>query len=207
VVTRENDKRLETFATILLSLAALSTSWAGYQATLWNGKQARRVAEAGVLRTSATREGITSAQLRLLDVGLFNSWLQERVRGDGRLADYIAARFRPEFKPAFDAWLRTNPLDSSSAASSPFSMPEYRTGMRDSADRLDAAADSVATISRSDKQASDNYVLTAVVLATVMFFATASQQAGRAGPRYALLALAGLACALSVYRLLSLPRA
>jgi hypothetical protein len=206
-VTRSGRGRIEAFATILLSIAALCTSWAGYQATLWGSRQNRYSAATTAMRTKSSRAIMAAGQLQLLDIGLFTSWLRERVDGKTRLAQYMEGRFRAEFKPAFAAWMATRPFDSGSAAPSPFSLPEYRLAVLDSAEQYDRAADSTSTLSRTANGTSDGYVLAAVILATVMFFGTSAQHVDRNLLRWLLLALATLACVAGSYQLLMLPRA
>jgi hypothetical protein len=150
---------------------------------------------------------MAAGQLQLLDIGLFTAWLRERVDGNTRLAQYMEGRFRAEFRPAFTAWMAMRPFDSGTAAPSPFSLPEYRLAVLDSAQRYDRAADSTSTLSRTANGTSDGYVLAAVILATVMFFATSAQHAERNVLRWSLLTLAALACVAGAYELLTLPRA
>jgi hypothetical protein len=116
-------------------------------------------------------------------------------------------RFRAEFKSSFDAWMETRPFDSRAAAPSPFSMPGYHLSVLDSAERYDRAADSTSTLSRAANTVNNGYVLAAVILATVMFFATSAQHADRGVLRWSLIALASVSWAAGVYRLLTLPRA
>jgi len=199
-------RRSDAYATVLLSLAALCTSWAGYQATVWSGEQAQHSAEAAALRAKSSRASVTAGQLVLLDVGLFNWWLRERVSGDTSLAQFVEARFRPEFRAAFESWLATNPLRSPAAAPSPFALPVYHLESRDSAVIYEKAADSASTIARKANRTSDGYVLAAVMLATVMFFSTSAQQATHR-LRWALIIIATLSFLTGAIRLLTLPRA
>jgi hypothetical protein len=200
-------RRIETIATILLSVAALCTSWAGYQATVWSGTQSQRSTEASRLRTKSSQASTQSGQLVLIDVGLFTSWLSEKVHADPALARFIEARFRPEFKAAFETWMATDPLRSPSAPPSPFSLAVYHLDTADSASVYEQAADSVAALGRTANRTSDNYVLGAVILATVMFFASTAQLVTRTSLRWVLLGLATLSCFAGVARLLTLPRA
>jgi hypothetical protein len=80
-------------------------------------------------------------------------------------------RMREEFRPALLAWLATNPIDNLDAPASPFVMPEYVLADAVEADRLTAVADQAAADARTANQNGDNYVLTAVLFAAVLFFA------------------------------------
>jgi hypothetical protein len=201
------DNRLDTIATLLLSVAALATSWAGYQATLWSGEQTRHAASAAVARARASRATVRAGQLVMLDVGLFNYWLEEQARGDPRLTKFIENRFRPEFKAAFDEWNKGNPLESPESAPSPFSLRDYHVSAADTAERYDILADSEAMVAARANRSSDEYVLNAVILATVMFFAGAAQNDLRSSLRWILVGFASTACLTGIVRLFTLPRA
>ena len=58
-----SDRVLELSAATLLSIAALATSWSGYQATLWNGEQAWA---AGTANAKRARGPATNGGPRLI---------------------------------------------------------------------------------------------------------------------------------------------
>ena len=59
------DARLELLATMLLALATVATAWSGYQASRWNGEQAKAVSRANAMRIeSAKAAGLANAQTR-----------------------------------------------------------------------------------------------------------------------------------------------
>jgi hypothetical protein len=201
------NRRINAFATILLSLAALATSWAGYQASLWSGDQAAHGATSAAIRTRATRVADSAGQLRLIDVGVYVNWAEAYSRNDYRLAKFLEERFRPEFRVAFTRWIAMEPFKSDTAARTPFTLPEYRLGAQRTADSLEALANSEGAASQHANNVSDAYVLDAVILATVMFFATAAQQ-GRgdhASLRILMLAIALIACSAGIYRIIISP--
>jgi len=201
------DHRLDTISTLLLSVAALATSWAGYQATLWGGEQTRHFAAATVARARASRAVVTTGQFVMLDVGLFNYWLEEKAHRDSKLSGFIEKRFRPEFKVAFDEWNKGNPLESPESAPSPFQLPQYHVRSADTAEHYDELADAETELAARANRAGDDYVLNAVILATVMFFAGAAQNDLRASLRWLLISFATVACVVGITRLFILPRA
>ncbi len=69
----------------------------------------------------------------------FIAWADADQRGDTKLADFYVDRFRPEFQPAFDAWLATQPLTNPTLRPTPFAMDEYQVASKDEAEKLDAA--------------------------------------------------------------------
>ena len=197
---------LELFGTVLLSVAALATSWAGFQATLWSGNQMARANESVSLRAKSTRASTRAGQLVTIDVGLFNSWLTERFRGDATLQQFLESHFRPEFKVAFDEWIASDPLHSPKAAPTPFVLASYHVRSADSAEMYESQADSAENLSATANTTSDAYVLAAVILATVMFFAGTAQQTTNRRLRLFLLGLASVAWVAAVLRLFTLPR-
>ena len=84
---------------------------------------------------------------------------------------FYERRFRPEFKPAFDAWVATKPRTNPDAPLTPFVMPQYRLAAEAEAERLDADAEVSAAEVRRNIQRSSNYVLGVVLFSVSLFFA------------------------------------
>jgi hypothetical protein len=175
------------FAAVLLALAAVATAWSSYQASRWNGEQAKAFSRANSARIESTRaSGFAEAQTQI-DVATFIQWVDAYALGENTLADFYFKRFRPEFKPAVDAWVATRPLRNPDAPLTPFAMPQYQLAASDEADRLEAEADANAAEARTNVQRATNYVLAVVLFATALFFAGMSARAGTRRLRIALL--------------------
>jgi len=180
---------IEVAATVLLAVAAVSTAWSSYQATRWNGEQAKTSGRVNKARIDAARvSGLANAQQQV-DVATFMQWVDSHARGEAKLESFYRARFRPEYSPAFDAWLATKPLQTKDAPPTPFVMPEYRLAAREEAERLDQTADALAANVRRDIQRSSNYVLGVVLFAVALFFAGMSTKLTSGGLRKAVLAV------------------
>ena len=133
--------RVEIAATVLLALAAVATAWSSYQATRWNGEQAKAASRTNAIRIDAARaQGLGEAQQEV-DVATFTEWVDAYARKETELVDFYSKRFRPEFKPAVDAWIATRPLRNEDAPLTPFAMPQYRLAAKADARRLDAEAE------------------------------------------------------------------
>ena len=170
-MTAAGRDRVELLATVLLAVATVATAWSGYQSTRWNGEQAKAGGRANALRIeSAKAAGLANAQTEI-DVATFTQWVNAYTEEEDQLADFYFQRFRPEFKPAVDAWVATRPLKSPEAPPTPFAMPEYTLAARATADRLDAQAEVFAAQVRLDIQRASNYVLGVVLFASALFFA------------------------------------
>lgn len=164
-------ERLEVVATVLLALATVATAWSGYQASRWNGEQAKAFSRGSALRIeSAKADSLANAQTQV-DVATFTSWADAYAREETTLADFYFRRFRAEFKPAVEAWVATEPLQNEAAPLTPFAMPQYRLAAREDAERLEAEAEAWAGKGRTNVQRATNYVLCVVLFAAALFFA------------------------------------
>ena len=105
--------------------AAVATAWSSDQANRWNGEQAKTTAKVNATRIAAARaSGLANAQTQV-DIATFIQWVEARASGNVALEEFYVDRFRDEFRPAFDAWLATDPLVDPDAPPTPFVMDEY----------------------------------------------------------------------------------
>lgn len=104
------ERFLELAAVLLLSLTTLATAWSGYHAARWSGEQSQLYARANALHVQSQREGTAAGQSRIVDLLYFNGWLDAYGNGNQRLATVYRKRFRPEFVPAFRAWIASHPF-------------------------------------------------------------------------------------------------
>jgi hypothetical protein len=162
---------IEILATLLLALAAVATAWSSYQANRWNGEQVKAGSRTNALRIDAARaQGLSEAEAQV-DVATFIQWANAYATDNKALQDFYRARFRDDFRPAFDAWIATKPLQNPNAPPTPFKMAEYQPESRIEAARLDAAAAASAERVQGNLQRSANYVLAVVLFAVTLFFA------------------------------------
>jgi hypothetical protein len=171
--TRPHDhlhRRAELFATVLLAVAAVATAWSSYQSARWGGVQANDYSAANASRIESTRAATEAGQKTQVDVLTFTQWVDAYAKHETRLADFYFQRFRPEFKPAVEAWIATRPLRTPGAPATPFAMPRYRLAAKAESTALLAAAESTAAAARQANQRSDNYVLAVVLFAAALFF-------------------------------------
>ncbi len=185
--------RIELIATIALAIATVLTAWSAFQAGKWGGTQAINFSEAGAARTESTRADTRGGQLVQIDVAMYIDWvtaLSEEMKNgevtlvtgadyvpvDGTVSGFLFKRFRDEFRPALDAWLATGPIGNDAAPKTPFEMEEYVVAEQVKAIELSALADEKAAAARTANQNGDNYVLTMVLFASVLFFAGVSSK-------------------------------
>jgi hypothetical protein len=178
---------VEIAATVLLAFAAVATAWSSYQATRWNGEQAKTSGSVNKTRVEAARVSDLANAQQQVDVATFMQWVDSYARGETRLVNFYRERFRDEFKPAFNAWIATKPLKTEGAPLTPFAMPQYQLAARTEAARLDESAEELAAQVRRDIQRASNYVLGVVLFAVALFFAGMSTKLTAPGLRKAML--------------------
>ena len=180
---------VELTAMLLLALAAVATAWSSYQATRWNGEQAKTASRVNKTRFEANRASDLANAQTEVDVATFIQWVDAYAQKEAELTSFYRARFRDEFKPAFDAWVATKPLKTKCAPPTPFAMPEYKLKATTDAERFDRQAEALAAEVRRDIQRASNYVLAVVLFAVSLFFAGMSTRLGTRGLREGMLAM------------------
>lgn len=201
----DRERVYELVAAVLLSLATLGIAWSGYQAARWSGVQSRRYAQSSAARSQANRASTLASQDRLQDLLNFNRWLEVSTQGNRQLADLYERRFRPEFMPAFTAWEAEDPLHNQSAVASPLYVPEYKLANADKADRLERLGDTRFEQGKTATDHTDNYVLTTVFFAAVLFFAGISTRFEWLSVRAAVLIMAAAGLGYATFRVFTLP--
>ena len=178
---------VELAATILLAVAAVATAWSSYQATRWNGEQAKTASRVNKTRIDAARAADRTNALTQVDIATFIQWVDAYAQEEAELASFYRTRFRDEFKPAFAAWIATRPLQTAGAPPTPFALPDYKLASAAEAAKLDAQAEVLAATVRRDIQRASNYVLAVVLFAVALFFAGMSTKLSAPGLRTAML--------------------
>jgi hypothetical protein len=169
-------RRLEIVATVLLALAGVATAWAAYQARQWTGEQALSTSRATAARITENRDAALANRQVQIDVATFTQWLNARATGHPALASFYRQRFRDEFRPAFAAWLTTQPLTNRRAPETPFVMPQYHLAAQAAADRQELVAAAASNDSKAANERANNYTLAVVLFATALFFAGLSSK-------------------------------
>ncbi len=159
---------------MLLALATISSAWCVYQANRWSGTQTVDFSNAAGLRQESIRaENIANTQTQI-DVQVFLEWVNARATNNTVLADFIQARFRPEFLPAFDAWIsmiNTTP-GTSIPPGTPFSLPEYKLENRTKSEELSNSSQAYFAQAKIANQIGDDFILTTVLFASVLFLSS-----------------------------------
>jgi hypothetical protein len=201
------ERHIERVSAAILAVATVLAAWSAFQSAKWGGEQAGHYSRASAARTESVRQSTRAGQLTVIDVDLFTQWVTAYGRNETELADFFFDRFRDEFKPAVQAWIATRPLENPDAPPSPFAMPQYHLAATDSAEAQERRADEESALAERDNQRSDDYVLTAVLFASVLLFAGLAPKFEAESIQVAMLSLAGTALLAGVAILVALPKA
>jgi hypothetical protein len=198
---------LEIAEAVVLAIVAVATAWSGYQAALWTGQQAELYGQASRLRVQAEGAVTYANQERLYNASTVVEWLKAQAHGDKKLAELFERRFLPEFRPAFEAWKKTDPLNNVNAPAGPQLMPEFRSSKAENASHLDEKATAVFDEGTQARRYSDEYVRATVTLATVLLLIAISQSFKTSRVRIGLAIIAAIILCFPIYHILTLPRA
>jgi hypothetical protein len=200
-----HDRWLSIVEALLLSLVAVLAAYSGYAAAKWGTESSVTLAKASAERTKANRADTEGIVTRTLDSASFNAWFTAFTAGsanDQRLAE---KRMRPGYRPAFNAWLATDPAHNPNAPPGPAYMPQYVIPQDAAARAHDARADAAFAKGTNAGQTADKYIRATVFLATVLFLVGISGHFRIRQARMGLIAAGGLLLAFAVIQLLGLP--
>ena len=200
-----NERVMELIATLLLAFATLGIAWSGYQGARWNGESAEQYSASNAARAHANRAATAGAQDRTQDLLNFNRWVEVNTEGNQQLADLYQRRFRPEFLPAFEAWIASDPVNNPTAEYSPLREPQYRVANLERAKELDKQGDEHFVEGKNATEHTDSYVFTTVFFATVLFFAGISMRFVWQRMRIAVLALGTIFLVYAIVQVAQLP--
>jgi len=167
---------VDTTATVILSIAAVGTAWATFQASQWSGRENDSLSASSASRSKAIQATSQAARTEQLDTTIWLQWLAAFRAGDTTQARFLRERFRPGLLKAHNVWVAKAVVAPdgkliSAPAGTPFTEPQYVVPDAARADTLTEEAEQQLATSQDASSRSTRYVLIAVVLALVLFFA------------------------------------
>jgi hypothetical protein len=200
-----HDRWISIVEAIVLSLVAVLAAYSGFAAAKWGTESSVSLAKASALRARANRADLEAIVTRTLDSVSFNAWFTAFTAGNVKAQQLAERRLRPGYRPAFFAWLATDPAHNPNAPPGPAYMPQYVIPQQTAATAYDTQADLAFAKGESAGATSDKYVRDTVFLATVLFLVGISGHFRIRQARYALVAVGVALLAFSVVQLLGLP--
>jgi hypothetical protein len=200
-----HDRWLSILEAVLLSVVALLAAYSGYAAAKWGTESSVTLATASAERAKANRADTEAIVTRTLDSASFNAWFTAFTAGNAKAERLAERRMRPGYRPAFTAWLATDPENDPSAPPGPAYMPQYVIPQEAVAKTHDARATAAFVSGSKAGATADKYIRATVFLATVLFLVGISGHFRIRQARMGLIGAGGLLLAFAVIQLLDLP--
>jgi hypothetical protein len=198
--------RIDLIGSVLMAAATLVSAWCAFQASVWNSVQTRVLADASVAQFSGARQVSMMDRNITIDVGVFLRYVDADLHGDRKSAAFLRANARPEFRPAFEAWIGDVAAGHQDAAL-PFFRPEYRLAAQKRMETIDADVARRLDVANAANSHSDMFVLHTVMFALSLMFLGATAQAHRHRAQITMLTFGALAFFLTFISMVRLPRA
>ena len=198
------DRVIEVIAVMLLGIATVGSALCGYQATRWNGEQARLIRVAADEHVESSRLFSLGTQTDAYDTNIVAQYAQAASAKDEKLMRfYRSSLVRPKFLPILDRWeaevssgvLPLNLLDDQEYLDTQFG--QYR--------KVEADATANTLLADEAGRNADAFVLTTLLLAVGLFFAGVTASFRVRVARLMLLGGAALTLSLAAARLVDLP--
>jgi hypothetical protein len=197
---------LEIVEVTLLAVVAVATAWSGLQASRWDGRQALRYGQSSRLRFEAEAASTRGGQELVADSAGFNTWLQAHGANDTALMDEITRRFTPDYRAAFEAWLKTDPFTNPKAPAGPGYMPGFVNPNIAKAARLNAEASKTFDEGTHARETGEKYVRDTVLFASVLFLVAIAQRQRSRGARLTANLIAVALLIFTMISIVTLPR-
>jgi hypothetical protein len=197
---------VEVCEAIILALVAITTAWSGYQAARFDSVQSELYGRSSRLRVEAQALEVEANQAKAFNAAIVDEWLKAEVHGETKLVELFERRVLPEFRPAFEAWKKTDPIHNPDAPPGPFFMPEYSDLRGEQAKHKNQEASELFEQGTGAREHADQYVRVTVSLATVLLLIAIGQRFRSHRIRVALVTIALLMLSVPIWRLLGLPR-
>ena len=199
------DRLISIVEAIVLSLVAVVAAYSGFAAAKWGTESSVSLARASALRTKANGADLAALVTRTQDSVSFNAWFTAFTAGNANAERLAARRMRPGYRPAFKAWLATDPAHNPNAPPGPAYMPQYVIPQETAAKSYDAQADAAFAKGADAGSTSDKYIRDTVFLATVLFLVGISGHFRIRQARLGLIGVGALLLVFAVIQLLGLP--
>lgn len=203
--SRRRAEITEIVEAVLLAFVAVATAFSGFQAAKWDGVSSQDYANSSHLSVQAEQASLTSSVTFSYNSDILGDWLVLTSLGDQKKAALLTRRFTPNYRVAFLAWLRTDPLTNPNAPPGPRYVPQYKDPVAAQAVALNTEATQAYNSAIGDRDTSDRFVRLTVILAAVLFLVAIGQRFRVRRVRLAMLGFAAVFLAYSIVLLLSYP--
>jgi hypothetical protein len=196
----------EIIEVLVLAVAAIATAYTGLQASQWDDRRALLYGQATSQRFAASAASTLGGQQLAADSAMFTGWLEAHAAGNTELESVFARRFTPDYREAFEGWLKTDPLNNPSAPPGPGYMPGFENPEVKKANELNAEAEATFSEGSEAGETATKYVRLTVLFALVLFLVAAGQRFRQRPVRISANVLATALLIYTLVYLITLPR-
>jgi hypothetical protein len=202
---------LDSWTAIILAVAAVATAWASFQASQWSGVQSDAQSASAIARADAGRSATEATADTIIDSQMWLEWVNAVDSGQKARAAFLDNRFSPALKVAHADWLKGVQLDANGVPvvvpdGTPLTLESYVVAARVDSDAATSTAESLLSDADRASSNSTRFVLLAVLLALVLFFASIAMKFSRPKIQVLLTLLSMLLLVVCLVRVLMLPQ-
>jgi hypothetical protein len=195
----------EPASAILMALATLSTAWCSYQSSKWNGQSSAFATRAARSDQQAALLTLQDNQVAGIQIKLFSDFINARVSGNEKLAQFYSDPFPPELRAAYDRWMEQKPFENPKADPHPFVPALYKARFVDQIRQANADSARDGAEAKRTGNYGAQYLANTVLLAAVLFFAGTSAKFDQRHVRHASFFFAVAAFLFAAARMFMLP--
>jgi hypothetical protein len=198
------DRAIEVLAVVLLGVATVGSAWCGYQASRWNGEESDAARASATARIDASRLFSLGVQQISYDASVTAQYAAAVAGGNENLQTFIKNNLvRPAYLPVLEEWEKR--VRAGETGGGIFQNQAYLDAQAAPSREAEAKDAAFAVKAQEASANSDDYVLTALIMASALFFAGVTTSFRSPGIRVALLATATLVIAVAAARIADLP--
>lgn len=168
---------LDSWTAIILAVAAIVAAWGSFQASQWSGAQSDAQSKSAIFRSDSGRSATEATQDTVIDSQMWLSWLGAVSAKESKKAAFLEARFSPWLARAQDQWLKGVTVDANGTPivvpqGTPLDLPSYVVPSQARSNAQSDLAEKWLDYGDEAGSISTKYVLLAVIVALVLFFAS-----------------------------------
>ena len=168
---------LDSWTAIILAVAAVATTWASFQASQWSNAQSDAQSASAIQRSDANRAASEATSQSVVDSQMWISWVEATANKQKDRAGFLRDRFSPALDKAQKEWLGKVPVDADGNPAqvpdgTPLNLASYVVPAQTAADVFSNKAEESLGLADEASNTSTRYVMLAVLLALVLFFAS-----------------------------------
>lgn len=168
---------LDSWTAIILAIAAIVAAWGSFQASQWSGAQSDAQSKSAIARSDAGKTATQATQDTIIDSQMWLTWLGAAANKESAKAAFLEKRFSPWLARAQDEWLAGVTVDANGTPvtvppGTPLDLKSYVVPNHVKADAQSVKAEAWLNYGDDAGSISTKYVLLAVIVALVLFFAS-----------------------------------